>query len=159
MKTLYTISVTSKECNRESYECEREITTYETESDSRVAFEKKKSEYKALAERDHEDINITLWRHDSEDDYYDGDVIDDWFYDFVGEPTDGMVAMVKKPKYCYTPWQIISGDGKTQRYFGEAADDITVELIKREELTEDAMKKFGFPAWFIQDHDIDDEFC
>lgn len=159
MKTLYTISVTSKECNRESYECEREISTYEAESDSRVAFEKKKSEYKALAERDHEDINITLWRHDSEDDYYSGDDIDDWFYDFVGEPTDGMVAMVKKPKYCYTPWQIISGDGKTQRYFEESADDIIVELIKREELTEDAMKKFGFPAWFIQDHDIDDEFC
>ena len=69
-----------------------------------------------------------------------------------------MVAMVKKPKYCYTPWQIISGDGKTQRYFEESADDIIVELIKREELTEDAMKKFGFPAWFIQDHDIDGEF-
>lgn len=73
--------------------------------------------------------------------------------------TDGMVAMVIKPKHYNTPYQIISGDGKTEEYFTDGINpEVKIKLIKADELTADVMVNFGFPAWFAADYYIDTDF-
>lgn len=159
MKTLYTVVVGVKDCRYDDYDLTREIEAFSSEELARDFFEKQKRRYTAIAENEHIDVNITMWKHEVGNDAFEGDILDDWFYDFVGEPTDDMVAMVKKPKYYHTCWQIVSGDGHTQRFFDDVPDDITVKLIPRKDLTKKVMKEFGFPDWFIKSYDIDDEFC
>lgn len=156
----YTIVLGIKECTTEYIDNYKELATFENESEARKAFDSKKSECIQYAEDHHNDINLSLWESDEEDEtYFDGSTLEDWSYSFNGKPTDGMVALIAKPSRYYPPrYMIINGDGKTQRYFEEIPQDIKVEVIRKEKLNRENMKEFGFPEYFINAPEISNEF-
>lgn len=160
MKKIYYIVVATKECHDEMFENSEVLAEFYNEQDARTFFENKKKEYTQYSEKTCEDIELCIWSHDDEDEpYYDGELIETWQYDFVGEPMDGKYAMVIFPPKYYSPRHlIIDGDGKTLRYFRDIPQDVRLDIISKENLNENIMRRFGFPEWFIKEPEITDHF-
>jgi len=96
MKKLYTVIVGTKPRSSEEYDITRECQSFVTETDGREFFEKKKKEYVVFAEKERNDVNITLWEHYVSNVEFNGDIIDDWFYDFTDAPEVLSACDVKK---------------------------------------------------------------
>ena len=96
MKKLYTVIVGTKPRSSEEYDITRECQSFATETDGREFFEKKKREYVVFAEKERNDVNITLWEHYVSNVEFNGDIIDDWFYDFTDVPEVLSACDVKK---------------------------------------------------------------
>ena len=96
MKKLYTVIVGTKPRSSEEYDITRECQSFATETDGREFFEKKKREYVVIAEKERNDVNITLWEHYVSNVEFNGDIIDDWFYDFTDVPEVLSACDVKK---------------------------------------------------------------
>ena len=96
MKKFYTVIVGTKPRSSEEYDITRECQSFATETDGREFFEKKKREYVVFAEKERNDVNITLWEHYVSNVEFNGDIIDDWFYDFTDVPEVLSACDVKK---------------------------------------------------------------
>lgn len=96
MKKLYTVIVGTKPRSSEEYDITRECQSFATETDGREFFEKKKREYVVFAEKERNDVNITLWEHYVSNVEFNGDIIDDWSYDFTDVPEVLSACDVKK---------------------------------------------------------------
>ena len=96
MKKLYTVIVGTKPRSSAEYDITRECQSFATETDGREFFEKKKREYVVFAEKERNDVNITLWEHYVSNVEFNGDIIDDWFYDFTEVPEVLSACDVKK---------------------------------------------------------------
>lgn len=96
MKKLYTVIVGTKPRSSEEYDITRECQSFATETDGREFFEKKKKEYVVFAEKERNDVNITLWEHYVSNVEFNGDIIDDWFYEFTDVPEVLSACDVKK---------------------------------------------------------------
>ena len=96
MKKLYTVIVGTKPRSSEEYDITRECQSFATETDGREFFEKKKKEYVVFAEKERNDVNITLWEHYVSNVEFNGDIIDDWSYDFTDVPEVLSACDVKK---------------------------------------------------------------
>lgn len=152
--TIYTVTLDAKEVRCETFDISHTIISTENLEEAEKAYNDQKAVLHQKAEDNRLDYSLTLWKGDEDDPCYDA--IKEDCVDFHGEKTDGKVAMVIKPKSYYTPYQVVSGEGHNERYFADIEDGIRVELIEKSELTAEALKKFGFPQWFVDDYSIDD---
>lgn len=151
--TTYTVTRNAKEVRYESYDMSHTIISTESREEAEKAFNEQKAKLQQMAEENRLDYELTLWEGDEDDPCYDA--LEEAYADYQGENTDSKVAMVIKPKHYYTPYQVVSGEGHNERYFADIEDGIRVELIEKSELTAEALKKFGFPQWFVEDYSID----
>ena len=154
---VYSVVIRSSEVSNEEQSSIETLYSGMNYSEAQALYDQKASELDKMAEHERCDLELTLYQGEEDDICQDELFID--CATFVGEKTDGKVAMVIKPKYYYTPYQIVEGDGKTERDFMEhERDGIKVQLIDASELTKEAMLSFGFPEWFANEPMCDSDF-
>lgn len=149
----YTVQLNAKEVRYDSYDMSHTIISTENRQEAEKAYSEQEEKLQQKAEKNRLDYELLLCEGDADDPFQD--VIEEAYADYHGESTDSKVAMVIKPKYYYTPYQVVSGEGHDERYFASVGDGIRVELVEKTELTAATLKKFGFPQCFIESYSID----
>lgn len=152
---IYTIGLNSKNVNEENYNNFEELATFSDRGEAEREYKERLATLQQQAEADGCDLELVMYAGE------EGDEISDFlshdYAEYKGQPTDGKIALVLKPYEYATRYQIVSGDGKTERYFEELEEGVKWELIDRNEITAEKLIKFGFPEWFANEYAIDPE--
>lgn len=155
MKTIYTIGLNSKNINEEDFNFFEVLATFANKSEAESAYKERLGTLQQQAEKDLCDLELVLYEGEEGDELKN--FLDHDYADFIGLPTDGKVALVIKPSQYTTRYQVVSGDGKTERYFSEIGEQTKCEIIDRDSLNAQRLISFGFPEWFANDYAIDSE--